>query len=336
MRENFGKTPAGEEITLYSVENDRFMMKVMDYGAVLVSFIDKDTGIDIVKGYDSGDLYIEDAGSYLCAIVGRTANRIRNASFTLNGVKYDLPVNNGTNCHHGGLKGFSRVFWNLEEKDNQIICHRISPDGEEGYPGNMDVTVIYTLDEKGIQVDFEAVTDKDCPFAPTSHAYFNMNGDSDGLNQELKIYSDRFSPLDEDSVSLPQFESVEGRPFDFREFKKPSLDINSDDEQIKAGYGFDHFYPVEGEGIRKMCELRGKKLVMTLSSDMPGFHFYTANYMDCEKGRNGYPNSKHSCIALEAEYLPNAVNVPEYPYSVILKAGEKAHHVIRYDLRKRD
>lgn len=331
MKEPFGKTEEGLA-SIYSIENDKFVMKVTDYGATLVSLIDKKTGIDTVIGFDSIQGYIRYDDAYICASVGRVANRIKDGVFTMNGKEYHVPINNGTNSLHGGLKGFSKHLWKAEEKENAVIFNYHSPDGEEGYPGNMDVTITFTLDEKGVEIQASATSDADTLFAYTCHAYFNMDGSDSVLNQKLKVHGTQYSPLDGTGVATPNYVDMAGTPFDFREFKEIGKDIDNDNEQLKQGNGYDHYFDILGVGLRPMAELEGEKLKAIVSSDMPGIHIYSANYTETEEGKNGKPYHARCACALESEYLPNAWNYGGNLKMPLLKKGETNTVTIRYDI----
>lgn len=333
MKEPFGMTQEGLA-SLYTIENDKFIMKVSDYGATLVSFIDKKTNIDVVIGFDSVQGYIRNEGAYICSSVGRTANRIKDGIFTMNGKIYHLPINNGSNCNHGGEKGFSKHLWKSNEENNSVIFTLFSKDGDEGYPGNMNATIIFTLDEKGIEIKASATSDEDTLFAYTCHSYFNMDESKTVLNQKLKIYANEYAPLDDSGVALPNYQNVENTPFDFRNFKEIGKDINNDDYQLKLGNGYDHYFDIKGEGLRPMAELNGDKLSLVVSSDMPGIHFYSANYTETDEGKNGQSYELRCAAALEAEYLPNAWNYDGKIKKPLLKKGETNTAVIRYDLNE--
>ena len=333
MKEFFGKDRKGNDVTLYTVENDHLIMKVMDYGATLVSFISKDTGIDVVEGFDNMEGYLGQT-TYMGASIGRTANRIEKGIFTLDGREYHIPVNNNGNANHGGLEGFDKKMYETEEKAHSIIFRRVSPDGEEGYPGNLDVTITYTLLEDGISIVSEGKSDADTLFAYTNHSYFNLDGSEDAMHHEVRIPADTYGLSDENGLTLDQFVPVENTPFDFREFKEPEQDIHEENEQLKFGNGYDHHYPISGTGLRTMAECRGKKLELTMRSDFPGFHFYTANWLEGKTGKYGHVYSPRSAVCFEAEYCPNAINYPDREQPVV-HAGKILRHEIRYLLKTR-
>ena len=192
MKSFFGKTTKGADTYLYTLENSNIKASVTDYGATLVSLIDKKTGIDVVLGFDSTEGY-SSQDAYIGASIGRVANRIGRGRFILNGTEYRVPVNNNGNSLHGGLEGFDKKVWQAEEKEDSVIFRYTSADGEEGYPGNLDVTVKYVLREDGIAIEVSGTPDQDTLFAFTNHSYFNVDGSDSVLNQELKIESTQFS-----------------------------------------------------------------------------------------------------------------------------------------------
>lgn len=334
MKEFFGKDAKGNDVTLYTAENDHLIMKVMDYGATLVSFIDKETGIDVVEGFENMDGYL-DQTTYIGASIGRTANRIEKGIFHLNGKEYHVPVNNNGNANHGGLEGFDKKMYETTVKGQSVVFHRVSPDGEEGYPGNLDVKITYTLLDDGISIVSEGNSDQDTLFAYTNHSYFNLDGSEDAMHHEVRIHADRYGLSDANGMTRDRFVSVENTPFDFRHFKQPEQDIHANDEQLKFGNGYDHFYPVEGSGMRVMAECRGNKLSLTMMSDFPGFHFYTSNWLEGKTGKYGHVYPPRSAVCFEAEYCPNAINYPDVKEKPVAHAGKPLKHEIRYLLKTR-
>ncbi len=331
MKESFGK--AGERaVSLYTAENEKFLIKVTDFGARLVTLIDKATGIDVVQGFDDVSGYIENRGSYMGASVGRTANRIEKGEFTLNGKTYHLPINNNGNCNHGGIDGFDFKVWDAEETDHSVRLTYLSRDGEEGYPGDLLVTVVYELTEEGVRINVCGKASEDTLFAYTNHSFFNLDGSDTCYDHEVKVFSDRFALSDANGLALNQFADVKGTPFDFTEFKKLGKDIREDNEQLHFARGYDHFYPVDGEGLRTMAVCRGKKLELTMRSDLPGVHLYTSNWLGGEVGKYNRSYTAQSAVCFEGEYMPNAINY-EGAKKPVVKAGEALSCVICYNLR---
>ncbi len=334
MQENFGKLKDGREVTLYTIENEHIIMKVMNYGATLVSLIQKDTGIDVVEGFDNVEGYL-DQTSYIGASIGRTANRIEKGKFSLNGKEYTIPINNNGNCNHGGLEGFDKKIWHGIEDEDHITFRYTSVDGEEGYPGNLFVKVTYTLLEDGISISTEATSDADTLFAYTNHSYFNLDESEDAMDHEVMVHAQKYGLSDANGLTLNAFEDVENTPFDFRSFKPLNKDINVDNEQLKYGKGYDHHYVIEGEGFREMAVVKGQKLELHAYSDYPGMHLYSANWLENKVGKKGYRYPERSAVCLEAEYMPNAINYPDIEPKPIVYASEIQKHEIQYRIKVR-
>lgn len=333
MKSFFGHNKEDKEVYLYTLENNHFIMKVTNYGATLVSLIHKDTGIDTVEGFDSCEAYC-DQDTYIGASIGRTANRIEKGIFTLNENEYHVPVNNNGNCNHGGIDGFDKKLWDAEEKENEVRFTYTSIDGEEGYPGTLHVMVIYRLLDDGISILSSGNAEEDTLFAYTNHSYFNLDGSEDAMCHEVKIMADHYGLSDANGLTVDCFEPVTGTPFDFRSFKPLKKDIAKENEQLKFGNGYDHFYPVSGNGMRDMAICRGEKLEMKMASDFPGFHLYTANWLSGKKGKYDHCYGARSAVCFEAEYCPNAVNYDDVADKPIVRKGETLTHEIRYTFHR--
>ena len=221
----FGKKLSGEDIYLYTLENEKFKVQLSDYGATLVAWIDKESGKDIVQGYPTAEQYQEE-DTFLGASVGRTANRIGKGKFSLNGKEYTLFINNNGNCNHGGKEGFDKKMYAVSSTEDSITFSRVSPDGEEGYPGNLDYAITYRLSNQGLHIETTATTDQDTLFAYTNHAYFNLSESDSILDHTLVIPTDYYALLDETCLTKPEFHAVENTAFDFRQAKKIGQDIN--------------------------------------------------------------------------------------------------------------
>lgn len=332
MKKTFGKC-RGKEVFLYTLENQNIRFSVTDYGATLVSLVYKPLNRDIVEGYDDVDGYIGH-DTYIGASIGRTANRIEKGIFTLNGKTYHVPVNNNGNCNHGGMEGFDKKIFGTEEKENAVIFHYTSPDGEEGYPGTLHVTIEYRLLDNGISIISKGTAEEDTLFAYTNHSYFNLDESEDAMNHTLMIPSDYYRPVDETSLTLDKLVSVEDTPFDFRKAHVISERIDEDDIQLKYGAGYDHHYPITGEGLRKMAVLKGKDLELTMLSDFPGFHLYTANWLNGAEGKKGHVYPRRSAVCLEAEYCPNAVNYEDMKDKPVVHTGDTLVHEIQFVLKE--
>lgn len=314
MKKEFGKINDVQHY-LYTVENNFMKVSVSDYGACLVDFIDKRSNTNIVKGFDSVEAY-EEIDSYMGMSVGRVCNRIAEGKFRLNDVEYSLYVNNGPNSLHGGKYGLSFRKWDVHIEDNIIICKVFSKDNEEGYPGNLEVTVKYILDGNSLIYQYSGTSDKDTILSITNHAYFNLNGrDSDTIaNHSLKLKSDRVAVVDENGMATKEAMSVEGTPFDFREFKTIGEALESDHPQIRIANGLDHHY-ITDDDQQPIIECYGSKCGMKIYSDLPGVQIYTANFLPV----------KQSAVCFETQFYPNAINY-DNRFKPVLKAG----HVVRY------
>lgn len=333
MRQDFGYDRNGRKASLFTLENSRFIVKLTDHGATLVSFIDKQSGIDVVHGFDSCEAY-ENQDFYIGATIGRTANRIEKGIFHLNGEEYHIPVNNNGNANHGGISGFNRQMFQAEDTSEAVCFHYLSMDGEEGYPGSLDLKVTYSLLENGLSIRYEALSDADTLFAPTNHSYFNLEGSEDAMHHQVKIHSSFYGLSDPNGLTMDQIVPVDNTPFDFRKFKEAGKDINQENEQLRNGAGYDHFYPIKGEGLRLMAEMTGGSLHLSMYSDLPGMHFYTSNWLDGIQGKYGHHYQRRSAICFEAEYMPNAVNYKDQIPPILLR-GKTTIHEIQYILKHR-
>ncbi len=331
MKKFFGMAH-GQQASLYVLENDTLSMAVTDYGATLVSLVDKKTGIDVVQGYESAEEYVAQ-DVYTGATIGRTANRIEKGEFSLNGTIYHLPINNNGNCNHGGISGFNDKMYSAREYGDRVEFNRISLDGEEGYPGNLWLTVTYKLLKNGVEVQADAHCDKDTLFSFTNHSYFNLDQSENVLDHEVRLMSHRFALSDANGLALPVFKEVADTPFDFRSFKKLGRDIGQDDEQLRFGKGYDHYFAVDGEGMRLMAQCQGKQLCLFVYSDLPGFHLYTGNWLRGLSGKHGMRYPAYSAVCFEASYMPNAINYPDIEPKPILRKDTSVSCRIKWILQ---
>ena len=338
---SFGKTADGREAGLFILKNSKGTeAAITNYGATLVSFKTADRSgkfDDVVLGLDSVEGYVSDAylkaNPYFGAILGRYANRIADARFFLNGSEYKLAANNGDNNLHGGKQGFDKVFWEGREvpaeNGSAVEFTYTSADGEEGFPGKLTAKVVYTLTEENeLKIDCTAITDKETIVNLTHHSYFNLAGHASGdiLKQKLKIFADKFTPVNNESIPTGEIKSVENTPFDFREAKEIGKDIEAADEQLKYGKGFDHNFVLSGEAgsLRPAAvatdETSGR--VMEVLTTEPGIQLYTGNHLDGSfSGKSGAIYKLRSGFCLETQHYPDSPNRKEFP-STILKPGE--------------
>lgn len=329
----FDTMPDGREVYLYTIENNAGVKAgIITRGATLNNFICPDkNGVmgDIIAGFDTILGHIN-SGTFTGAVVGQYANRIANGEFILGGEKYELTKNeNGVTCLHGGGEYNSALWRPMIIDDNAIEFSYTSPDGENGFPGNVDVTVTYLLtDRNELEIHYKAVSDKDTIINLTNHAYFNLGTTASGdiLDTELMIDADFYTPTDERSIPTGEILSVENTPFDFRTPKKIGKDISSDDPQLVMARGYDHNFCLNGEprAFKVFAKARDEKSGRTLevSTDLPGVQFYTGNYMDGETGKDGIGLDKHYGFCLETQFYPDTPNRQQFP-SCTLKAGEE-------------
>lgn len=324
----------GKDVKLYALKNDRLHVTLTNYGARLVSLNVKgkeDKQTDVILGYDTADEFKQNASNYYGAIVGRYGNRIGNATFTLNGTTYELEKNNGENSLHGGTNGVYNKVWDVEDASNTAITLAYtSPDGEAGYPGTVIMKVTYSLtDEGGLVIDYEGSTDKETVLNLTNHAYFNLNGEGDStiLDHELQIDADAITEVNETLIPTGKSLPVDGTAFDFRKPQTIGSRIDTDNEQLKVGKGYDHnFELVKGEGFRKVASVYAPKtgIEMQILTTEPGLQFYSGNFMtDSDpKGKEGKGYPFRSAFCLETQHFPDSPNQPSFP-STVLKPGEQ-------------
>ena len=329
---SFGFNKEGQEVFLYTIENDNIRLAVTNYGATMVSLIEKKTGIDVLLGYDNVEGYLTNSG-HLGGFIGRTANRIVNGEFTLNGQVYTLEKNSKGNNIHGGEMGFDRVMYDAEETADSVKFHRVSPDGEAGYPGDLDVTVTFTLLEDGVEMKAEGkALNKDTIFAMTNHNYYNLDGSDSILHHKVTIHAQNFADDDENGVSVLPLKPVEGTAFDFRTEKELGQDIACDDPQIIQNNGYDHHWAIDGEGMREYAVCRGEQLEMRVCSNLPGMHMYTSNFLS-GTGKNGKNHAPHTGVCFEPEFIPNAINY-EGVVQPIVRCGETSVQIIELHLKQ--
>ncbi|MBQ8067721.1 MAG: galactose mutarotase [Solobacterium sp.] len=329
---SFGFNKDGEEVLLYTIANENIELSVSNYGATMVSLIEKSTGIDVLLGYDNVEGYTSHAG-HLGGFIGRTANRIKDAKFTLNGETYNLEINSKTNNIHGGETGFDRVMYEAEETDNTVTFHRISKDGEAGYPGDLDVTVTYTLLENGVELKAEGkALNKDTLFAMTNHNYYNLDGSDSILTHKVTLHAQQYADDDPDGISVLPLKNVEGTAFDFRNGKELGQDIACDDPQIIQNNGYDHHWAIDGTGLREFAVCQGKQLEMRVCSNLPGMHMYTSNFLN-GTGKGGKAHTPHTGVCFEPEFIPNAINY-DGVVKPIVKCGETSTQLIQVYLKK--
>ena len=333
----FGTTKEGVPVDLYTLTNRHGMVaKIMTYGATLTELIVPGTSgapsANVVLGFDKLAPYLAGV-PYFGSTIGRVGNRIAKGTFTLDGKTYKLATNNGPNHLHGGIKGFDKVVWKAEPfaaSDGQAVKFTYrSVDGEEGYPGNLDVTVVYTLTNlAALRIDYTATTDKATPVNLTNHSYFNLAGEGNGtiLDHVLMINADHFTPVDETLIPTGKIAPVEGTPFDFT--MPFAIGARIDKVPIAPPVGYDHNFVLRpspgGQPLRQVAVVSEPKSGRTMHvfTSEPGIQFYTGNFLDGTiKNRKGVPYQKYAAFCLETQHFPDSVNHPNFP-STILKPGE--------------
>jgi len=333
----FGKTSKGVPVDLIELQNSKgTTCRLIQYGAAIQSLIiaDERGKTDVVLGFDELSAYEDPANPSHGAVVGRHANRIENAEFELGGQVYRLFANEGRNNLHSAPVSFSTVVWDYEILDKgeepAVKFSYLSRDGEAGFPGNLDCSVIYTLtSDNALYIEYDAVSDKDTVINLTNHAYFNLAGGGSILDHELQIEADEFSPVNSELLPDGRLLPVEGTPFDFRTPKKIRQDIGEADEQLAFGMGYDHNFVLRGEigRLRPCARVRepvsGRTMVVETTS--AGVQLYTGNQMKPVKGKGGATYDKFGGLCLETQYYPNSLKHRHFP-SPVFKAGEHFRH----------
>lgn len=334
---DFGSIPDEKPVKLYTLKNGNGMeVDITNYGGIITRMTapDKEGKYDdVVLGYSTLEAY-QASNPYFGALIGRYGNRIADAKFTIDGEEYTLEANDGKNHLHGGVKGYDKVVWEVTDQSSDengayLTLHYLSPDMEGGYPGNLDITVKYTLNnDDEIVVDYMATTDKKTVVNLTQHSYFNLSGDMSTtiLDHEVMINADQYLPVDETLIPTGELRAVEGTPFDFTEPKAIGKEIEADNEQIKRGKGYDHCWVLNDQdsGKRLVASVYhpGTGRYMEVYSDEPAIQFYTGNFLDGTLNRKDEGTYAYrSGFCLETQHYPDSPNQPEFP-SVLLAPGE--------------
>ena len=328
----------GKPVTEYTMTNANGMqVGIINYGGAMTRIVTPDKNGemgDVITGFDSLSGFTQRGVPYFGALVGRYGNRIGKAKFTLDGQEYTLAPNDNGNTLHGGRKGFDKVYWDIEKMpgDSSLKLTYLSKDGEEGFPGNLNVQVIYTLTaDNGLKIDYSATTDKATPVNLTSHGYFNLSAwkDSTILDDELMIKADKYTPVDAGLIPTGEMQPVAGGPMDFTTAKKIGRDI----DQIKGGYDHNWILNKTGNDLELVATVydpaSGRE--MEVWTTEPGLQFYSGNFLDgrLTGTKNGIKYIKHGALCLETQHFPDSPNKPEFP-STILKPGDTYHHTTVY------
>ena len=329
----FGALCDGTPVSCWTLTNENGLTaEILDYGVIIRSIIvpDKDGNpVDVALGYDTLEEYVSD-DCYLGATIGRVANRIKGASFQINGKTYELYANNGANHLHGGKRGFNGYVWDSEQKDNAVAFSRKSADGEEGYPGNLNICVTIGWEGNSLVIRYDAVSDQDTVVNFTNHSYFNLNGAGNGnVNQHvMEIKADQYTLNAEDCVPTGEIVPVDGSAMDFRTPKTIGRDADKDEPCVKYFDGYDSNFVISGHPVAKTVgDQTG--ITMVTDTDQPGIQLYTANDMADVKGKSGKLYGIRSAFCLETQHYPDSIHHPQWP-SCILRAGETFHSFTSY------
>lgn len=331
----------GKQVKLYTITAGDITAEILTYGGVVRSLIVPDKNgkpTDVCLGYDTVEEYMNNEG-YIGALIGRVGNRIGEGKFMLNGKEYNVGLNDNGNSLHGGVKGWNTKIWNDEVvNDTTLKLSIVSPDGEEGFPGTIKVEVFYTvIKDRGLKIDYKAVSDKDTVINMTNHAYFNLNGQGNGdiLGNTLMIDADAIVPVDEKLIPHGEIMKVENTCFNFRTEKAIGKDIETDDIVMKYCGGYDVNFCLNGDGYRKVTVAKGNLsgIVMSVYTLEKGIQLYSGNFLKGVKGKGGAVYNKRNGFCLETQNYPNAINCPEYP-SMVLKAGEEYLTTTEYVFEK--
>ncbi|OGU41368.1 MAG: galactose mutarotase [Ignavibacteria bacterium RIFOXYB2_FULL_35_12] len=351
-KNSFGKTKEGTEVFLYTLKNhNNVSVSITNYGGIVTSIKvpDKNGNLsDIVLGYDHVEGYIINNSPYFGALIGRYGNRIAKGKFSLDGVQYKLATNNGANHLHGGEKGFDKVVWTAKELHGKgtvgLELTYICKDGEEGYPGNLNVKVNYSLNNRNeLRIDYTATTGKKTIVNLTNHAYFNLKdgGASTILDHQLKINADRFTPIDSTLIPIGKIIPVENSALDFRNFTIIGKRINSKDEQIRFGLGYDHNFVLNGNvnQLKHAATVKEESAgrILEVFTTEPGIQFYSGNFLDGSiTGKNNIVYNNRSGFCLEAQHFPDSPNHINFP-STELKPGKvyNSTTIYKFDVGKK-
>lgn len=338
----FGVAPDGTPVDVYTLRNHQGAeARICAYGGIVVSLSVPDRQGrmgDVVLGYETLAEYIK-VNPYFGSLIGRYGNRIAKGKFTLDGHEYTLAVNNGPNHLHGGITGFDKVVWEARAYETQqgptLELSYVSRDGEEGYPGNLNVTAIYTWrDDNTLRLDYTATTDKPTILNLTQHSYFNLAGRGDILGHEVMINASRFTPVDETLIPTGELRPVDGTPFDFRAPTTIGARINRANEQLKFGNGYDHNWVINNptgqlELQARVYEPTSGRVLEVLSTE-PGLQFYSGNFLDGTiTGKGGWKYEFRHGFCMEPQHYPDSPNKPEFP-SVVLRPGQTYRNTIMY------
>ena len=322
----FGRSIFGENVTCWCVETEMMRLAVLDYGATVRSLCVKDAAgewVDVVLGYDTLAEYEANDG-YLGAVVGRVCNRIAGAEFELDDARYPLYKNDGENHLHGGKRGFDKYVWTAEPLADGVHFSRVSPDGEEGYPGTMHVSVSYHVEGTALRIDYAAESDRNTLCNLTNHSYFNLNGGGSALGHTLQIFADAVTARTAGLIPTGALTPVTGTKFDFSTPKAVGRDLPGTDAAALHTDGYDDNFCLPGTGLRKAAVLTGDRsgITMTVLTTTPGMQVYTANFLSPRTGKGGAQYCEGGAVCLETQNYPDAIHHANFP-SPVLRKGEQ-------------
>ncbi len=335
-KQPFGATAEKKTVDLYTLTNiNGVEVGIMTYGGIVVSLKvpDRSSNLqEVTLGYDSLDGYLKNSSPYFGALIGRYGNRIGKGKFSLGGREYRLATNSGESHLHGGNRGFDKAVWKATEVRGQktvgLKLDYVSPDGEEGYPGTLSATVVYTLtNDNELKIDYAATTTKETIVNLTNHAYFNLGADGNILKHEVMINADRFTPISEAFIPTGELRSVKGTPMDFTKPMAIGARIGQKDEQLARGNGYDHNWVLNRKDNKLSLAARVEEpasgRVLEVLTTEPGVQFYTGNFLDGTlKGKAGKVYQQRAGFCLETQHFPDSPNKPNFP-STVLKPGQK-------------
>lgn len=331
MSKRFWGRVKNEDVFLIALSDGNLRAKITNYGGAVVSLWVPDRSgnpVDVVLGFDTPEEYVSQK-SYIGALIGRSANRIKGSRFTLNGEEFLLEANEGKNQLHGGNKGFDKVVWEIESYESNALKLRYhSSDGEGGYPGNLDCSVEYRLEDGRLKIFYTGIADRDTVMNLTSHGYFNLNGHAGGTIKDhiVSIAADRFTEIDAESCSTGNILPVEGTPFDLRKPQKIGDRLAMKHVQLEYGDGFDHNFVLDRRPGIPAADLYSPEsgIGMEVYTEMEGMHFYTGSHLDGTlRGKGGAVYGKYAALCFETQHFPNAVNIAHFPSPVIRKGEVK-------------
>ncbi len=349
-KEKFDTIIDGKEVKLYWIKNDDIAVAFTNYGGRIVGlWVPDKTGkmTDVVVGMNSVSGFANATEPYFGATIGRVGNRIAKGKFTLNGTEYSIPKNNNGNTLHGGNKGFQYVVWEAQQPDDKTLVFTYdSPDMEEGFPGNLEVKVTYSVtDDQSILMEYEATTDKATPVNLTNHAFFNLNGEGSGaiLDHKVQIFANQFTPVDAGLIPSGELKDVKGTPFDFTQAHTIGERIETENDQLKNGGGYDHNFVLiqdksadqqttNNKGMNHAATFTGDQsgIVMDVYTQEPGVQFYSGNFMQSKNTfKSGVKDDYRTAFALETQHFPDAPNQENFP-SIILEPGDTYHTISEY------